>query len=61
MSRENQKLYEKLMKDLGFIQENEKKHNSLDIDKSFQAISKLKENIINPKEIIQLKKEIKVF
>ena len=50
ISIENQKLYEKLMQDLGFTTEKRKKSNSLDLYKSFQTISKLQKNISNPKE-----------
>ena len=56
---ENQKLYEKLMKDLGFIPDKEKKRNYLDPHKSFQTLSKLQENIIHPKEFTEIKKENK--
>ena len=56
---ENQKLYEKLMKDLGFTLDKEKKPNYLDPHKSFQTLSKLQENIIHPKEFTEIKKENK--
>ena len=56
ISLENQKLYEKLMQDLGFTKEKRKKSNSLDPYKSFQTISKLQKNISNPKEFTEPKK-----
>ena len=56
ISIENQKLYEKLMQDLGFTTEKRKKSNFLDLYKSFQTISKLQKNISNPKEFIEPKK-----
>ena len=56
ISIENQKLYEKLMQDLGFNKEKMKKSNFLDLYKSFQTISKLQKNISNPKEFIEPKK-----
>ena len=59
ISQENQKLYEKLMQDLGFTSEKEKKPKPLDLDKSFQTISKLQENSNNPKEFTQQKKSNK--
>ena len=59
ISQENQKLYEKLMQDLGFTSEKEKKPKLLDLDKSFQTISKLQENSNNPKEFTQQKKSNK--
>ena len=52
---ENQKLYEKLMQDLGFTSEKEKKLKPLDLNKSFQTISKLQENT-NKNEFSQQKK-----
>ena len=59
ISQENQKLYEKLMQDLGFTSEKEKKPKPLDLDKSFQTISKLQENSNNLKEFTQQKKSNK--
>ena len=59
ISQENQKLYEKFMQDLGFTSEKEKKPKPLDLDKSFQTISKLQENSNNPKEFTQQKKSNK--
>ena len=59
ISQENQKLYEKLMQDLGFTSEKEKKPKTLDLDKSFQTISKLQENSNNLKEFTQQKKSNK--
>ena len=56
ISIENQKLYEKLMQDLGFTTEKRKKSNSLDPYKSFRTISKLQKNISNPKEFTEPKK-----
>ena len=52
---ENQKLYEKLMQDLGFTSEKEKKLKPLDLNKSFQTISKFQENT-NKNEFSQQKK-----
>ena len=59
ISQENQKLYEKLMQDLGFTSEKEKKPKPLDLDKSFQTISKLQENSNNLKKFTQQKKSNK--
>ena len=59
ISQENQQLYEKLMQDLGFTSEKEKKPKTLDLDKSFQIISKLQENSNNLKEFTQQKKSNK--
>lgn len=59
ISQENQQLYEKLMQDLGFTSEKEKKPKTLDLDKSFQTISKLQENSNNLKEFTQQKKSNK--
>ena len=59
ITQENQKFYEKLMQDLGFTSEKEKKPKPLDFDKSFQTISKLQENSNNSKEFPQQKKSNK--
>ena len=59
ISQENQQLYEKLMQDLGFTSEKEKKPKTLDLDKSFQTISKLQENSNNLKDFTQQKKSNK--
>ena len=55
--KENQILYEKLMKDLGFASEKEEKPKSkpVDLEKAFQTFSKLQES-----DSI-LKKQIKVY
>ena len=50
ISKENEKLYEKLMQDLGFSSEKEKKPKPVDLDKAYQTISRLRENNINQKE-----------
>ena len=50
ISKENEKLYEKLMQDVGFSSEKEKKPNPVDLDKAYQTISRLRENNINQKE-----------
>ena len=50
IAKENEKLYEKLMQDLGFSSEKEKKPKPVDLDKAYQTISRLRENNINQKE-----------
>ena len=59
ITQENQEFYEKLMQDLGFTPEKEKKPKPLDFDKSFQTLSKLQENSNNSKEFPQQKKSNK--
>lgn len=57
ISKENQKLYEKLMQDLGFSNEEEKsKAKNCDIEKSYQTLLKIQENNINKNEFIPQKK-----
>ena len=50
ISKENEKLYEKLMQDLGFSSDKEKKPKPVDLDKAYQTISRLRENNVNQKE-----------
>ena len=50
IAKENEKLYEKLMQDLGFSSEKEKKPKPVDLDKAYQTISRLRENNVNQKE-----------
>ena len=50
IAKENEKLYEKLMQDLGFSSDKEKKPKPVDLDKAYQTISRLRENNINQKE-----------
>ena len=50
IAKENEKLYEKLMQDLGFSSEKGKKPKPVDLDKAYQTISRLRENNINQKE-----------
>ena len=60
ISKENQKLYEKLMQDLGFSNEEEKsKAKNCDIEKSYQTFLKIQENNINKNEFIPQKKSQK--
>ena len=60
ISKENQKLYEKLMQDLGFSNEEEKsKAKNCDIEKSYQTLLKIQENNINKNEFISQKKSQK--
>ena len=58
ISKENKKLYEKLMKDLGFASEKEEKPKSkpVDLEKAFQTISKLQENDSNSKDLFHPQK-----
>lgn len=58
ISKENEELYEKLMKDLGFSSEKEKKAKPVDLCKAFQTFSKLQENT-NKTEFLQQKKSDK--
>ena len=58
ISKENEELYEKLMKDLGFSSEKEKKAKPVDLSKAFQTFSKLQENT-NKTEFQQQKKSDK--
>ena len=50
IAKENEKLYEKLMQDLGFSSDKEKKPKPVDLDKAYQTISRLRENNVNQKE-----------
>ena len=60
ITKENQKLYEKLMQDLGFSNEEEKsKAKNCDIEKSYQTLLKIQENNINKNEFIPQKKSQK--
>ena len=60
IAKENQKLYEKLMEDLGFSNEEEKsKSKNCDIEKSYQTLLKIQENNINKNEFIPQKKSQK--
>ena len=53
IAKENQILYEKLMKDLGFSSEKEEKPKSkpVDLEKAFQTFSKLQESDSNSKDL----------
>ena len=59
--KENQKLYEKLMQDLGFLSNKEEKSKSkqFDMEKSYQTILKIQENNIKQNEFIPQKKSSK--
>ena len=61
ISKENKKLYEKLMKDLGFLSEKEEKPKSkpIDMEKAYQTFSKFQENDSNHKDYFQPKKSDK--
>ena len=61
ISKENKKLYEKLMKDLGFLSEKEEKPKSkpIDMEKAYQTLSKFQENDSNHKDYFQPKKSDK--
>ena len=61
ISKENKKLYEKLMKDLGFLSEKEEKpkSNPIDMEKAYQTFSKFQENDSNHKDYFQPKKSDK--
>jgi len=58
ISKENKKLYEKLMKDLGFLSEKEAKPKSkpIDMEKAYQTFSKFQENDSNHKDYFLPKK-----
>ena len=61
ISQENQKFYEKLMKDLGFSSEKEEKSKSkpIDLEKAYQTINKFQENNTNQKDSLQQQKSNK--
>ena len=61
ISQENQKFYEKLMKDLGFSSEKEEKSKSkpIDLEKAYQTINKYQENNTNQKDSLQQQKSNK--
>ena len=61
ISQENQKFYEKLMKDLGFSSEKEEKSKSkpIDLEKAYQTINKFQENNTNQKDSLQQQKSSK--
>ena len=61
ISKENKKLYEKLMKDLGFLSDKEEKPKSkpIDMQKAYQTFSKFQENDSNHKDYFQPKKSDK--
>ena len=61
ISQENQKFYEKLMKDLGFSSEKEEKLKSkpIDLEKAYQTINKYQENNTNQKDSLQQQKSSK--
>jgi uncharacterized coiled-coil DUF342 family protein len=61
ISQENQKFYEKLMKDLGFSSEKEEKSKSkpIDLEKAYQTINKFEENNTNQKDSLQQQKSSK--
>ena len=61
ISQENQKFYEKLMKDLGFSSEKEEKSKSkpIDLEKAYQTINKYQENNTNQKDSLQQQKSSK--
>jgi hypothetical protein len=61
ISRENKKLYEKLMKDLGFLSEKEEKPKSkpINMEKAYQTFSKFQENDSSHKDYFQPKKSDK--
>ena len=58
IAKENQILYEKLMKDLGFSSEKEEKPKSkpVDLEKAFQTFSKLQESDSNSKDLFHPQK-----
>ena len=58
ISKENKKLYEKLMKDLGFLSDKEEKPKSkpIDMQKAFRTFSKFQENDSNHKDFFLDKK-----
>ena len=61
ISKENKKLYEKLMKDLGFVSDKEEKPKSkpIDMQKAYQTFSKFQENDSNQKDYFLDKKSNK--
>ena len=61
ISKENKKLYEKLMKDLGFLSDKEEKPKSkpIDMQKAYQTFSKFQEHDSNQKDFFLDKKSDK--